>query len=61
MRIVVRELERKRFSATLLVDDEQYASSVEPRPGCAVRTVMNQVQLEFGAPTEEITITIDGW
>mgnify|MGYP003632838320 CR=1 FL=1 len=61
MKIVVKELEKKRFSATLFINDEQYASSVEPRPGCAVRTVMNQVQLEFGAPTEEMTITIDGW
>jgi hypothetical protein len=61
MKIIVKELAKRRFSATLYINDEQYASSVEPRPGCAVRTVMNTVQLEYGAPDSELTITIDGW
>jgi hypothetical protein len=55
------QLDKRRFSATLYINDERVASSVEPRPGCAIRTVLNQVQLMHGPPAGGLAITIDGW
>ena len=61
MKIVVKELAKKRFSATLFIDEEQFASSVETRPGCAIRTVLNMLQLEHGAPSGDLEIDISDW
>lgn len=61
MEIVIKELAKKRFSATLYINGEMFASSVEPRPGCAIRTVLNKLQHQFGAPSGDLVIDISDW
>tara|TARA_R110000803_G_scaffold166778_4_gene230104 strand:- start:268 stop:453 length:186 start_codon:yes stop_codon:yes gene_type:complete len=61
MEIVVKELAKKRYSATLFINGDRFASSVEPRPGCAIRTVLNMLQLEHGAPSGDLVIDISDW
>jgi len=61
MKIIVTELAKKRFSATLFINGEQFASSVEARPGCAIRTVLNMLQLEYGSPSGDLEIDISEW
>jgi hypothetical protein len=61
MEIVVKELAKKRFSATLYINGEMFASSVETRPGCAIRTVLNKLQLEHGGPSGDLVIDIGEW
>jgi hypothetical protein len=61
MEIVVKEISKKRFSATLFIDGEQFASSVETRPGCAIRTVINALQREHGAPSGDLVIDLSDW
>jgi hypothetical protein len=61
MEIIVKKLDKKKYSATLYIDGEMFTSSVEPRAGCAIRTVLNYLQLKFGEPEGELSITINGW
>lgn len=61
MEIIIKELAKKRFSATLYINGEMFASSIEPRPGCAIRTVLNRLQLEHGAPSGDLVIDISDW
>jgi len=61
MEIIIKELSKKRFSATLYINGEMFASSIEPRPGCAIRTVLNKLQLEYGAPSGDLVIDISDW
>jgi hypothetical protein len=34
----------------------------EPRPGCAIRQVLNKLQITYGQPAgEQVVLTIDEW
>jgi len=34
----------------------------EPRVGCAIRQVLNKLQITYGLPsTTQVNLTIDGW
>ena len=50
----------KKWSAVLHVDGYKDAVSM-PRPGCAVREVLNRFQYSMGAPSGNLTVRIDGW
>ena len=40
--------------------DTMYASQKHPRPGCAVREVLNWLYFEYGAP-DQISIDLSDW
>lgn len=61
MRIVVTQIEAKRFNAKLFIDEELTKEVDDNRPGCAVRTLVNWLYAKYGAPTEGFSLEIDGW
>jgi len=50
-----------RYIGKLFIDDEEFATVIDQRPGCCMRGLMNQVMQKYGKPTEPLTVTIDGW
>lgn len=61
MQIIIEPAPGNRYNGTLVVDGEVLHFVNDKRPGCCVRTLMNKMLLEFGKPSEKITIDIDGW
>lgn len=49
-----------RWQAVLDLGDDNI-NSVEPRAGCALRTVLNTLQYKHGEPSGNLKVTIEGW
>jgi hypothetical protein len=63
MNIVVTQKGTKWYAQVI-----EYGSVVveshtgEPRVGCAIRQVLNKLQITYGLPsTTQVNLTIDGW
>lgn len=61
MQIIIEPAPASRYNATLFIDGEAVDFVNDKRPGCCVRSLMNKMLLEYGKPSETITIDIDGW
>lgn len=61
MKIVIEPIPGQRYKGTLFIEDEEVEITLQQRPGCCVRTLMNKMMLMYGKPTEEVVVTIDGW
>jgi hypothetical protein len=61
MKIVVEPIPPSRYKGVLIVDDEEIETSIQSRPGCCVRTLMNKLMLLNGKPKNTISVTIEGW
>jgi hypothetical protein len=61
MQIVVEPAPGQRYKGSLFLDDELVETTLQSRPGCCVRTLMNKLMLLHGKPTETITLDIEGW
>jgi hypothetical protein len=61
MQIVVEPAPGQRYKGSLFIDDELIEMTLQSRPGCCVRTLMNKIMLLHGKPTEKITLDIEGW
>lgn len=61
MRIVIEPSLGSRYKGTLYIDDKEVEHTVQQRPGCCARTLMNKLMFMYGKPTEPITLEIEGW
>lgn len=60
MRIIVKRLPNA-YEASLYLDGEFVVSMQDKRPGCAIRLIMNRLLNDYGHPTEDLVVDIDGW
>jgi hypothetical protein len=61
VKIVVEPFGNRRYKAVLFINNEPTYEAVDLRPGCAIRSALNQLQSEFGKPDGEIIVHIEGW
>jgi hypothetical protein len=61
MEIIVEPIPPSRYKGTLIVDGEVVETSIQSRPGCCVRTLMNKLLLLNGKPKNTFSVNIDGW
>jgi hypothetical protein len=61
MQIIIEPAPGNRYNGTLIIDGQVIGFVNDKRPGCCARTLMNKLLLEFGKPSEQITIDINGW
>jgi hypothetical protein len=61
MQIFIEPAKGNRFQGTLLIDGEVIETTLQQRPGCCARTLMNKLMLLYGKPLEPITLEIEGW
>jgi hypothetical protein len=61
VKIVIEPVPGQRYKGTLFIEEEEVETTIQPRPGCCTRTLMNKLMLMYGKPSEEVTIQIDGW
>lgn len=61
MQIVIEPVSLNRYRGILLLDGQVENTTIQPRPGCCVRNLLNSLMLKHGAPDGTITIEIDGW
>lgn len=61
MKIVIEPSTASRYKGTLYIDGQEIDHTIQPRPGCCARTLMNKLMLMYGKPLETITLEIEGW
>jgi hypothetical protein len=61
MEIIVEPIPPSRYKGTLIVDGEVVETSIQSRPGCCVRTLMNKLLLLNGKPKNTFSVNINGW
>jgi hypothetical protein len=61
MNIIVEPIPPSRYKGTLFVDGKEIETSIQSRPGCCVRTLMNRLILLKGKPKNTIDVKIEGW
>lgn len=61
MEISIEKLPDGRFIGILFIDNEEYYKTIEKRPGCCARTIMNYLSMQYGAPSKTIKLNIEGW
>lgn len=53
-------LHKGKWVATIKMDGWADSARAD-RPGCAIRDVLNRFQYQFGAPSGDMKVVIDGW
>jgi hypothetical protein len=61
MHIVIEPVQGNRYRGVLFIDGEQVETTIQSRPGCCARNLLNKLMFLHGKPTEEITLEIEGW
>lgn len=61
MNIVIDQLPDGRFMGVLSVDGDQIYKTIEKRPGCCARNILNHLSITYGKPSGSITLEVDGW
>lgn len=61
MQIVIEPVQGNRFRGVLFVDGQQVETTIQNRPGCCARNLLNKLMFLHGKPTEKITLEIEGW
>ena len=60
MKIIIEPV-GNRFQGQLIIDEKIIETTIQPRPGCCARTLMNKVLFLYGKPSETIFLEIEGW
>ena len=50
----------KKWVAVIKIDGWS-DTAIADRPGCAIRDVLNRFQYQFGDPSDDLMIEIEGW
>ncbi len=61
MQIIIEPLKGNRYRGVLLIDGEKIDSTIQNRPGCCARNLLNKLMFLHGKPTEEVVLEIEGW
>lgn len=62
MKIVCYPISFNRWKAEFWSDDTLYSEAIGPRPGCAMRDVVNEFCLKYdGMPKGQVTMEITEW
>jgi hypothetical protein len=61
MEILIEPIPPSRYKGVLVIDGETVETSIQSRPGCCVRTLMNKLLLLKGKPKEPFSVKIEGW
>lgn len=61
MKIVIDQLPDQRFIGVLTVDNEEIYKTIEKRPGCCARNILNHLSMNYGKPAGIITLEVEGW
>jgi hypothetical protein len=61
MQIIIEDAPARRYKGSLVIDEEVIQTTVQARPGCCVRNLLNYLMLEYGKPTEQLVLDVHGW
>jgi hypothetical protein len=61
MEILIEPIPPSRYKGTLIIDGNVVETTLQSRPGCCARTLMNKLLLLRGKPKEPISLAIEGW
>jgi hypothetical protein len=61
MQILIEPLKDGRYRGVLILDGEKIDTTIQARPGCCARNLLNKLMFLHGKPTEEIVLEIEGW
>lgn len=59
--IVIEPINKNMFKGTLFIDGQEIETTIQPRPGCCARTLMNKIMYLHGKPESSIQLNISGW
>lgn len=62
MQIVIEPVSGSRYRGTLIIDGEVVDTTIQPRPGCCARSLLNGMMMKHGKPTDQVVLEIlSGW
>jgi hypothetical protein len=61
MQILIEEAPARRYKGSLIIDEEVITTTIQARPGCCVRNLLNYIMINYGKPTEQLVLDVHGW
>jgi hypothetical protein len=61
MQIIIEDAPARRYKGSLIIDEEVIQTTVQARPGCCVRNLLNYIMTQYGKPTERLVLDVYGW
>jgi hypothetical protein len=61
VQIIIEDAPARRYKGSLIIEDEVVQTTIQSRPGCCVRNLLNYAMLQYGKPTEKLVLDINGW
>lgn len=61
MEIKIQSVPGQRFKGELIIDGKIIETTVQARPGCCARNLINKMFMMHGKPSDDLVLSIDGW
>jgi len=61
MQIIIEDAPARRYKGSLVIDEEVVTTTIQARPGCCVRNLLNYAMSQYGKPSEQLVLEVYGW
>jgi hypothetical protein len=61
VKIIIEDAPAKRYKGSLIIDEDVVTTTIQARPGCCVRNLLNYIMLNYGKPQEKLVLDVHGW